>query len=279
MEISLSQDAAVALSVVHRSVGRVNVYQGMQALLNIYACAESESATHYHSYLATIDFFEDFKLFLYRQSRCHYHNLLCRHSLLNQFFTNILIEIESAVFIAVVVSKDCYRAVVTLTILERAECLPHSFVGLAVRVVIRVCLNKTGVNGCGLGYAVADERYMTVPFLLLAAHVLKAVKFRLDVKHNASQGASLRQEDVGRFAALDFWYLVLHGSGLACQYGVCNTRPYTHEFGEIDVSGKAVVLFELAAGRKFEHVLKVAEVAHEVVEVVDVVLAHCILRH
>ncbi len=251
MEIALTEYAAIALGIVHRAVRRVYMNKCMQTFLNVHAGAECKGASHYHADFSTVDLVEDFQLLLYRHIRCHYHDPVGRDTLLFQLLLYVLIKIEfyftcRFVLALIVVSEYCDSAAVALAVFERAQSLSDCLIGFAVRVIVCIRLNKTGVNGCGLGYAVAYKRYMAIGFLLLAGHILKAVKFAFHVEHDAAQCACLRQEDIGSLAALYLGYLVLHISGLACQHGVGNSRPYTYKFGQVHIPGKAVVFPELA---------------------------------
>ena len=120
---------------------------------------------------------------------------------------------------------------------------------------------------------------MAVLFLLLASHLVVAVKFCLDVLHDTAQGAGLRQVDVLWLTAFHIGNLVAYTACLACEDSIGDTAPYTHEFGQVHISGEAVVLFELAVGRELYHLRDVAEVADKIVKVVDAVGFHRVNWH
>ena len=79
-------------------------------------------------------------------------------------------------------------------------------------------------------------------------------------------------------SSLHLRYLVTHASSLARQHGVGHGGPYTHKFGEVEITGKAVYLVILAVGLEFQHLLYVAEVADKIIEVEDVILLHHVSR-
>lgn len=91
MQVALSQNTSVALCVVHRTVRRIEVYQSMEAFLDVHACTESEGATHNDTNLTGIDLVKDFKFLLHSHARFHHNNLLLRHTGSNQFLADILI--------------------------------------------------------------------------------------------------------------------------------------------------------------------------------------------
>ena len=120
---------------------------------------------------------------------------------------------------------------------------------------------------------------MAVLFLLLATHLLVFVELVFHELHHTTQGFRLWQIDVLCLTTFHLWYLVTHASSLTCQHGIGDTCPYTHKFGEVYITCKAVVLLILAVGGKFQHLLDIAEVAHKVVEIIDAVLAHGVGWH
>ena len=130
-----------------------------------------------------------------------------------------------------------------------------------------------------MGNAVHGKRNTAVFFLLLTTHLVEAFKFFSHILHYATQCACLWQVDVLCLATLHFGYL-LHQFGLVFgEHGVGHARPYTHKFGQVHISCKAVYFLELAACVELWHLLYVAEVAHEVVKVVNAVFLHGVLGH
>ena len=105
MQITLSQNTTVALGIVHRSVGSIEMDQSMQPFLYVYACTESECRTEYHPNLATVHFGEDFKFLLVGYAGLHDNNLFSRDTFCNEFALDVLIDVESALVVLVVVCK------------------------------------------------------------------------------------------------------------------------------------------------------------------------------
>ena len=279
VQVALSQDTAIALCVVHRSVGRIEVNKGVQTLLYVHACTKGGCTAEYHTHLATVHLVEDFQLLLDGHTGFHHNNLTFGYALRYEFLLDVLIQVETAALVLVVVGKDGHRSLVVVRLFQRAQGLAHGLVGLALWIILCVHLNKSGIDSGSLCYAIHGERNAAVLFLLLAAHFVKAFEFITHILHHAAQGACLWQIDVLCLAALHFGYF-LHQLGLVFgQHGVGHSRPDTHQFGQVHISCKAVHFLELAACAKFGHLLYVAEVAHEVVKVVDAVLLHGVLWH
>ena len=112
MQISLSQNASVALGIVHRTVGCIQMYQRVQSFLNVHARTERKGRTENHANFTTIYLFKDFKFLLDGHSRPHYYNLISRNTLCNQFISDVIIKIESALLILIIVGKNGNRTFV-----------------------------------------------------------------------------------------------------------------------------------------------------------------------
>ena len=279
VQVALSQDATITLCVVHRSVGRVKVYKRVQTLLYVHTCAKCGGTAKHHTHLATVHLVEDFQLLLDGHTGFHHNNLTFGYALRYEFLLDVLIQVETAALVLVVVGKDGHRSLVVVRLFQRAQGLAHGLVGLAPWIILCIHLHKSGIYCGSLGNAVHGGRYAAILLFLLAAHLVKAVKFRAHILHHAAQCACLWQIDVLRFASLHFGYLLHQLRLVFGEYGVSHARPYTHKFGQIDVTCKAVYFLELAAGVELWHLLYVAEVAHEVVKVVNAVFLHGVLGH
>ena len=157
--------------------------------------------------------------------------------------------------------------------------MANCFVGLAVRVVLRIGLHQPGIHGSGFGDTVHRERNVAVLLLFLAAHLLIMFKFALYELHDATQCACLWQIKVLCLSSLHFRYFVLYATGFFGKDGIGHSRPYTHQLGQVHISGKAVVLLELSACGELQHLLNVTEVAYKVIKVINTVLFHRIGRH
>ena len=279
VQVTLSQDTAIALCVVHRSVGRIKVDKGVQTLLYVHASAKGGCTAKYHTHLATVHLVEDFQLLLDGHTWLHHDNLTFGYALRYEFLLDVLIQVETAALVLVVVGKDGHRSLVVVRLFQRAQGLAHGLVGLAPWIILCVHLHKSGIYCGSLGNAVHGKRNTAVFFLLLTAHLVKAVKFGSHILHHAAQGACLWQVDVLCLATLHFGYL-LHQFGLVFgEHGVGHARPYTHKFGQVHISCKAVYFLELTTCVELWHLLYVAEVAHEVVKVVNAVFLHGVLGH
>ena len=279
VQVALSEDTAIALCVVHRSVGRIKVDKGVQTLLYVHASAKGGCTAKYHTHLATVHLVEDFQLLFDGHAGLHHNHLIGRHTLFNEFLLDVLIQVETAALVLVVVGKDGHRSLVVVRLFQRAQGLAHGLVGLAPWIILCVHLHKSGIYCGSLGNAVHGKRNTAVFFLLLTAHLVKAVKFGSHILHHAAQGACLWQVDVLCLATLHFGYL-LHQFGLVFgEHGVGHARPYTHKFGQVHISCKAVYFLELTTCVELWHLLYVAEVAHEVVKVVNAVFLHGVLGH
>ena len=208
VQVALSQYAAIALRVIHRTVWRIKVYKGMQTFLYVYTSTKGRSATENNTHLASVHLVEDFQLLFYLHARLHYDNLACRHTLLDEFLLDILIQVETAALILVVVSKDGYRTLVVVRFFQRTQSLAHSFVGLAPWIILSVYLYQSCINSCSLSNAIHSERYTAVFLLLLATHLLEIVQLLAHIFHHAAQCTGLWQIDVLRLTALHFWYLL-----------------------------------------------------------------------
>ena len=118
MQVALSQDTPIALRIVHWAVRGVQMYQSVQAFLYVHACTERKGRAEDNTHLATIDLFEDFKFLLDSHSRLHYDNLISRYALCNKFGTNILIQIETALFVLIVICKYGNCALILCCLLQ-----------------------------------------------------------------------------------------------------------------------------------------------------------------
>lgn len=279
VEIPLSQSTSVTLSVVHRPVGRIHMYQRMKTLLYVHARTQSKGRTHDDAYFAGIHLVEYVKLLLDSHPRLHNHNLLLGYACLHKFLLYILIEVETAPLVLVHIGENSNRALVRLAVFQRTQRLAHSRVSLAVRVVLRIVNHQANVYGRRLRYPVHRQRYMAVLLLLLARHVLETVKLRLHELHYPAQSPSLRQVNIRRLAALHLRYLVAHPAGVARKNRIGHAAPYTHKFRQVHISRKSIVLLELAARRKLDHLRYIAEVANEIVKIIDSILLHTFRRH
>ena len=120
---------------------------------------------------------------------------------------------------------------------------------------------------------------MAILFLFLATHLLILFKFVLYELHNATQCTCLWQIKILCLSSFHFGNLVLYSTGFFSQDGIGHSRPYTHQFRKIDISGETGVLFKFSACGKLQHLLNVTEVAHKVIKVIDTVLFHRVSRH
>ena len=120
---------------------------------------------------------------------------------------------------------------------------------------------------------------MAILFLLLATHVLVFIELVLHILHHASQNLGLREIDILSLSAIHLWYLVTHASSLTGKHSIGYAAPYTHKFGEVHITCKAVILLVLAVGGKLQHLLYVTEVPNEVIKVIDAILAHGVGWH
>ena len=106
MQIPLSQNASVALGIVHRAVRRIQMYQRVQSFLNVHAGAKRKGRTENHANFASVYLFKDFKFLLDGHSRPHYYNLISRNTFCNQFVSDVIIKVESALLVLIIVGKD-----------------------------------------------------------------------------------------------------------------------------------------------------------------------------
>ena len=279
MQVALTQYATVTLRVVHWTVWCINMDEGVQTLLNVHTSTKRKGAAHDNTDFTTVHLIEDFKFLLDAHAGLHHNNLGFGYTCINEFLANVLIKVKACRFVLIVVRKDGNSAVIFLGVFETAKCLTHGFIGLAVRLVCCIFKYKTCINGSGFGNTIHDKRNVTVLFLLLATHLLVIVELVFHELHHTTQGFRLRQIDVLCLFTVHLWYLVAHASCLTCQHRVGDTCPYTHKFGEVHITCKAVILLILAVGGKFQHLLDIAEVAHKVVEIIDAVLAHGVGWH
>ena len=179
----------------------------------------------------------------------------------------------------IIVGKDGNRSVVVLGILKTAKGLTNSLIGLTVWLINCIFQYKTCIYGSCFGNAIHHERYVAILFLLLATHVLVCIELVLHILHHASQSLGLWKVDVLGLSALHLWYLVAHTSSLTGKHSIGYAAPYTHKFGEVHITCKAVVLLILAVGGKLQHLLYVAKVPNEVIKVIDAVLTHGVGWH
>ena len=292
----MSQDAAIALRVVHRSVRCIDVYQCVQSFLNVHTGSQRERAAHDNANITMINLVEDFQLLLHAHAALHYDNLVFGNAGSNQFLPDVLIEVETGVLVLIVVSEDSNSTFVALCLLQALQRLTDGLVGLAVRIVVRriaclilACLvsrhfstvveHKSHIDGSCLGNTVHGKRNVTVLLLLLTIHLIIFLQRGLHILHHGTEGLRLWQIDVLCLAAFKVRDLFFHAACLLCQDGIGNTAPDTHQLWQVHVTGKAVILLELTTGRKLQHLLQVAEVPHKVVEVVDAILLHRVGWH
>ncbi len=279
MQIALSEDAAIALCVVHRSVGRVKVYKGVQTLLYIHARTKRGGTAEYHTHLTSVNLVEDFQLLLYGHAGLHHNDLIFGDALLNELLFYVLIQIETATLVLVVVGKDGYRSLVAISFFQRAQCLTHGLIGLAVRIVLCIHFHKSSIYCGSLGNAIHGEGDAAVLFFLLAAHLIKTVKLSSHILHHAAQCACLWQIDILRLTTLHFGYFLDQFRLVFGQNRVSHARPYTNQFGQVYIPCKTVYFLEFAACAEFHHLLQIAEVAHKIVKVVDAIFLHRVLGH
>ena len=253
--------------------------EGVQTLLNVHTSTKRKGAAHDNTDFTTVHLIEDFKFLLDTHAGLHHNNLGFGNTCINEFLANVLIKVEACRLVLIVVRKDGNSAVILLSVFKTAKCLTNGFIGLAVRLVCCIFKYKTCINGSGFGDTIHDERNVAVLFLLLATHLLVIVELVFHELHHTTQGFRLRQIDVLCLSTLHLWYLVAHASCITGKHRVSDTCPYTHKFGEVHITGKAVVLLVLAVGGKLQHLLNVAEVAHKVVEIIDAILAHSVGWH
>ena len=223
VQVALSQDTAIALCVVHRSVWRIEVNKGVQTLLYVHACTKGGSTAEYHTHLTTVHFVEDVKFLLYLHACFHHNHLIGRYTLLNEFLLDVLIQVETTALVLVAVGKDGYRTLVVVRLFQRAQGLAHGLVGLAPWVILGIRLYQPCIYCGSLRYAVHGEGNAAVLFLLLAAHLVETVKFGSHILHHAAQGACLWQIDVLRLAALHFGYFLYQLRLVFGQCSVCHT--------------------------------------------------------
>ena len=213
VQISLSQNTSVTLGIVHWTVRRIQMYQRVQAFLNVHACTECKGRTENHTHLATVYLFKDFKFFLDSHSRPHYHNLICRNPLCNQLIPDVIIKVEATLFVLVIVGKNGNRTFVIGCFFQRAQCLSNGFMSLTVYIIFGIRLYQSGIHGSGFGNTVHRERDVAVLFLLLSAHLFIMFKFVLYELHDATQCACLWQIKVLCLSSLHFGYFVLYAAG------------------------------------------------------------------
>ena len=82
------------------------MYQRVQSFLNVHAGAKRKGRTENHANFATVYLFKDFKFLLDGHSRPHYYNLISRNTFCNQFVSDVIIKVESALLVLIIVGKD-----------------------------------------------------------------------------------------------------------------------------------------------------------------------------
>ena len=120
MQVALTCNSTVALRVVHWAVWGIQVYEGVQTLLDIHASTKCEGTTHNHTDFATVHLVEDFLLLLDGHTRTDDYHLLGWHTLLDEFLSDVLVEVETAVLVLIVVGKQSNGAVILGGLFERA---------------------------------------------------------------------------------------------------------------------------------------------------------------
>ena len=120
MQVALTQDASVALRVVHRPVGGIHMNKGVQTLLDIHTGTKGEGTTHDDTHFTTVHFVEDFKFLLDFHAWFHHDNLIFWNARFYKLLTNILIEIEPCRFVLIIVGKNGNGSVVVLGIFKTA---------------------------------------------------------------------------------------------------------------------------------------------------------------
>ena len=191
VKITLSQDAAVALRVVHRTVWRIKVYKGMQTFLYVYTSTKGCSTTENNTHLTSVNLVEDFQLLLDGHAGLHYDNLAFGNTLLDEFLLDVLIQVETAALILVMVGKDGYSTLVVVSLFQRTQGLAYGLVSLTPRIILCVHFHKSGINSGSLSNTIHSERYAAVYLLLLAAHFVKAFKFFTHIFHHTAKSACL----------------------------------------------------------------------------------------
>ncbi len=100
-------------------------------------------------------------------------------------------------------------------------------------VIGGVSHDKPSVNGGCFGYAIHDERNMTILFFLLPTHFIIGFELRSHEFENGSQSIGLRQIKVGRLTSFQFGDLAFYLACLSCENGVGYACPYSCEFGQV----------------------------------------------
>ena len=92
----------------------------MQTLLDIHSRTKGKCRAEYNTDFSLVYLVEDFQLLLVGQLRgaADDSNLLFRNTCLYQFLLDILVQIESAVLVLIVVSKDCYGSIISLCLFQ-----------------------------------------------------------------------------------------------------------------------------------------------------------------
>ena len=120
MQVALACNSTIALSVVHWTVWGIQVYEGVQTLLNVHACTKCEGTTHNYTDFATVHLVEDFLLLLDSHVRTDDYHLLGWHTLLDEFLSDVLVEVEASMLILIDISKQSNGAVILGSLFERA---------------------------------------------------------------------------------------------------------------------------------------------------------------
>ena len=120
MQVALTGNSTIALRVVHWAVWGIQVYEGVQTLLDIHASTKCEGTTHNHTDFATVHLVEDFLFLLDGHTRTDDYYLLGWHTLLDKFLSDVLVEVETAVLVLIVVGKQSNGAVILGGLFERA---------------------------------------------------------------------------------------------------------------------------------------------------------------
>ena len=90
VHIALTQEPTHSLPVVHRTVRRINVHQRVKTLLYVHAYTKTLCCAEYHADFSGIDLCKDFLFGLVGHAVTHDYNLLGRHTLRNQFGTDVI---------------------------------------------------------------------------------------------------------------------------------------------------------------------------------------------
>ena len=80
VKIALTQFPTIPLSVIHRTVGSVQVYQRKQSFLDINTGTKRKCTAKQYSNVTGIGFVEYLNFLVYAHPGFHYYNLFLRHT-------------------------------------------------------------------------------------------------------------------------------------------------------------------------------------------------------